>query len=218
MIGVILAGGGRGSRIGNIPKAFLKIGRKQLLYYCLENFYNKAEEVILVLPSEYVREWKQKLKAEYKNIEVVSGGEHRQDSVKAGLNVLEKSKIIVIHDVARPFFSGELLTRVIEGAEKYGAAAPYIEPQDTIKERDGQFIKQTLNRDVLICIQTPQAFKAEIIKKAYREAYRENFYSTDDSALVERIGIKVYLVEGERKNIKITYPLDIKIAKEMMKR
>ncbi|MCM8762493.1 MAG: 2-C-methyl-D-erythritol 4-phosphate cytidylyltransferase, partial [Candidatus Omnitrophica bacterium] len=130
----------------------------------------------------------------------------------------KKSEIIVVHDVARPFFSDELLNRVIEGAERYGAAVPYIEPQDTLKEREGQFIKQTLNRDTIVCIQTPQAFKAEIIREAYYKAYKENFYATDDAGLVENLGAKVYLVEGERENIKITYPLDIEIAKEIIKK
>jgi len=219
MIGVILAGGGKGTRMGNTPKAFLKIGRKQLLYYSLEKFYNKADEIILVLPPEYVREWQKRLKAEYKNIEVISGGEHRQDSVNAGLNTLKKKGgIILIHDIARPFFSNELLARVIEGAVRYGAAAPYIEPQDTLKERDGNFVKKTPDRKDIVCIQTPQAFKAEIIRRAYNLAYKERFYATDDAALVERMGRKVYLVKGERENIKITYPLDIETAKEILKK
>lgn len=218
MIGVILAGGGKGTRIGDTPKAFLKIGRKQLLYYSIEKFYKKSDEIIIALPSSYAEEWKKKLKNSYKKIEVVSGGEDRQDSVKAALNLIKKSKIIVVHDVARPFFSDELISRVICGAEKYGAVAPYIEPQDTLKEREGQFIKKTLNRNTIICIQTPQAFKAEIIKDAYNKAYKENFYATDDAGLVEYLGVKVYLVKGERENIKITYPLDIEIAKEIMKK
>ncbi|MCM8829823.1 MAG: 2-C-methyl-D-erythritol 4-phosphate cytidylyltransferase [Candidatus Omnitrophica bacterium] len=218
MIGVIIAGGGKGIRIGNTPKAFLKIGRKQLLYYSIEKFYEKSDEIVIVLPSSYVEKWAKKLKKSYDKIEVVRGGEHRQDSVKAGLSVLKRSSIIVIHDVARPFFSDELLNHVIECAIKYGAAVPYIEPQDTLKERDGQFVKKTLNRDTIISIQTPQAFKAEIIREAYNKAYRENFYATDDAGLVERLGVKVYLVKGERKNIKITHPLDIDIAKEIIKK
>jgi len=219
MIGVILAGGGKGSRIGDVPKAFLKIGRKQLLYYSIETFYKKADELVLVLPSKYVEEWKERLRSKYKNIEVVPGGEHRQDSVKAGLDTLKKgSRIIVIHDVARPFCSETLLARVVEGAEIYGAAAPYIEPQDTLKEKDGEFVKKTCDRKNMVCIQTPQAFKEDIIRKAYQMAYKENLYATDDAALVEHLGVKVYLVKGERENIKITYPLDIEIAKEIMKK
>ncbi|MCM8777917.1 MAG: 2-C-methyl-D-erythritol 4-phosphate cytidylyltransferase [Candidatus Omnitrophica bacterium] len=217
MIGVVIAGGGKGTRIGDTPKAFLKISRKQLLYYSIEKFYKKSDEIVVVLPSGYAEQWRKKLKVSYEKIEVISGGEHRQDSVKAGLSVLKKSEIIIVHDVARPFFSDELLNRVIKGAERYGAAVPYIEPRDTIKERDGQFIKKTLNRDNIIYIQTPQAFKAEIIREAYYKAYKENFYATDDAALVENLGAKVYLVEGERENIKITYPLDIEIAKEIIK-
>jgi len=219
MIGVILAGGGKGSRIGDVPKAFLKIGRKQLLYYSIGTFYKKVDELVLVLPSEYVEEWGKRLKARYKNIEVVSGGENRQDSVKAGLDTLKKgNRIIVIHDVARPFCSETLLARVVEGAEKYGAAVPYIEPQDTLKERNGEFVKRTPDRKDMVCTQTPQAFKEDIIRKGYQMAYKENFYATDDAALVERLGVKIYLVKGERANIKITYPLDIEVAKEILKK
>ncbi|MCX8081858.1 MAG: 2-C-methyl-D-erythritol 4-phosphate cytidylyltransferase [bacterium] len=218
MISVIIAGGGKGNRLGGIPKAFLKIGQKQLLYYSIEKFYEKVCEIVLVLPYGYVEKWNRKLKNIYKNIEVISGGEHRQDSVNEGIKALKKKDgIIIIHDVARPFFSDNLLNRLIKSAKKYGAAVPYIETQDTLKERDGTFVKHTLDRENIVSIQTPQVFKAEIIINAYKEAYKEHFYATDDATLVERSGVKVYLVKGERENIKITYPIDINIAKEILK-
>lgn len=219
MISVILAGGGKGRRLGGSPKAFLKLDRRPILYYSLEKFYKRAEEIIIVLPPEYVDEWQVRVRARYKKVKVVPGGTHRQDSVMAGLNAIKnRGGIVLIHDIARPFVSDNLIERLIYGAKRYGAAVPYIEPQDTIKKKTGNFVETTLNRDNVICIQTPQAFKTDIIRKAYREAYRENFYSTDDSALVERLGVKVYLVEGERENIKITYPLDIEVAKGIIKR
>ncbi|MGI6595325.1 MAG: 2-C-methyl-D-erythritol 4-phosphate cytidylyltransferase [Candidatus Ratteibacteria bacterium] len=219
MISAILAGGGRGSRSGDTPKAFINIGEGPLLYYSLEMFNKKVDEIVLVLPTEYVEQWKEKLKQEYKNIAVIPGGTHRQDSVQAGLNALKShGGIIIIHDIARPLFSEELLLRVIEGAETHGAAVPYVESQDTLKERESDFVKQTPDRDRLVCIQTPQAFTADIIRDAYAKAYKENFYGTDDASLVERAGGKVYLVKGERENFKITYPMDITLAKEIIKK
>ncbi|MDD3725642.1 MAG: 2-C-methyl-D-erythritol 4-phosphate cytidylyltransferase [Candidatus Ratteibacteria bacterium] len=218
MIGVILVGGGKGRRLGDRPKAFLQIARRPLLYYSLEKFYGKVQEIVVVLPREYVDDWQTRIAKRYKNVKVVPGGKHRQDSVKAGLSALKGTDgIVLIHDVARPFFSYKLLEKIIEGAKRYGAAVPYIEPQDTIKERRGDFVLRTHEREDIVCIQTPQGFKMETIIKAYREAYNKGLYATDDAALVERLGIKVYLVPGEKENIKLTYPLDIEIAKEILK-
>lgn len=219
MISVILAGGGKGRRIGDIPKAFLTINRRPLIYYSIETFYRKVDEIVVVLPSEYIEEWSRKIKEKYRNIKVVAGGKERQDSVREGLFSLKNKKgLVLIHDVARPLFSCNLVEKLIKGARKYGAAVPYIEIQDTVKERKGDFVLRTINRENVVCIQTPQAFKTELIIKAYNKAYRDGFYATDDAAVVEYFGGKVYLIPGERENIKITYPVDIYIAKEMLKK
>jgi len=219
MLSVILAGGGRGKRIDNTPKAFIKIGSKELIYHSLDRFYKKTQDIVVVLPCEHVKKWKKKLEKEYRNIRVVAGGEHRQDSVKAGINSLEnKGGIIIVHDIARPFFSDALLERVIEGAKKYGACIPCINMQDTVKEFEGNFVKKTLDRQKIVQIQTPQAFKSAILKTAYLKAFEENFHGSDDAVLLERIDLKVYLVQGNRENLKITYPVDIAIAEIILKK
>lgn len=225
MISVIIAGAGRGKRIkGSIvpnhtSKAFIKICGKELLYYSLDKFYGKVSSIVIVLPVEDRDRWQEKLAKRYKNIQVVEGGETRQDSVAAGLRCLKNKKgIVIIHDVARPFFSEEILSTVIEGAKKYGVCIPCIPVQDTIKEVEDGFIKKTLNREKLVQVQTPQAFKYSILIASYKKAYRDKFFGSDDSVLTERIGHRVKVVPGSPENIKITYPLDIEIAKTLSKK
>jgi 2-C-methyl-D-erythritol 4-phosphate cytidylyltransferase len=219
MISVIIAGAGLGKRIDNLPKAFIKIGRKELLYHSLDRFYKKTKSIAVVLPEKYIKKWRKELKKKYKDVHIIQGGKTRQDSVRAGLfSLKETDDIILVHDVARPFFSSDVLKRVIKGAEMYGACIPYIPFQDTVKETEGRFVKNTLNREKIVLVQTPQAFKSSILKFAYQKAYEENFYGSDDAVLVERAGFKVYLTRGNIENIKITYPADIETAKILLKK
>ncbi len=218
MISVILAGAGSGKRINKLPKAFIKIGGKELVYHSLDRFYKIAQTIVVVLPEEYVIDWREKLKKTYKDIKVIKGGAERQDSVKAGLYSLKnRAGIILVHDVARPFFSEKLINAVIEGAQKYGACIPCFPLNETIKEVENGFVKKTLNREKIVQVQTPQAFESSILRDAYKKAYEDNFLGSDDSVLVERTGQKVYMVVGERENIKITYPADIQIASALLK-
>ena len=220
MISAILVGAGKGERLSSsVPKAFIRIGGKEIFYYSLVKFYRKVDEIILVFPQDYLEKWKEKLEKEFQGIKVISGGKERYNSVKNGLDILENQNgIVLIHDVARPFFSENLIKRVIEGAEKYGACVPSVEVKDTLKQIDGDFVVKTLDREKIFAVQTPQGFKVEIIKKAYREAERKNVFGSDDAILVERMGIKVYSVDGEQENIKITYPVDLKIAEIMVEK
>lgn len=214
MISAILVGGGRGERVkSSIPKAFIKIGGKEIFYYSLLKFYKIADEIILVFPANYVEKWKEKIEKKYSKVKVISGGVERYNSVKNGLDMLEnKDGIVLIHDVARPFFSENLVNKVIIGTEEYGACIPVIKVADTLKEIKGNFVVKTLDREKIFIVQTPQGFKVEIIKKAYAECGKKGVFGSDDSVLVERTGFKVYCTEGEYENIKITYPFDLKIA------
>jgi len=218
MISVILAGGGRGKRINNTPKAFIKIGGKELLYHCLEKFCKMAYEIVVVLPAGYEERWEEKLRKSYRNVRVVAGGTERQDSVKSGIDFLKnRSGITIVHDIARPFFTNAMLRRLIEGATKYGACIPYIELQDTVKEVDGLFVRGTPDRQKMVQIQTPQVFKTTLLRNAYLKAFKEKFYGSDDSVLVERTGARVYLVRGSRENMKLTYPEDLLLARNIFK-
>ncbi len=218
MITVIIAAAGKGTRLNGIPKAFVKLGGRHLIYYSLDTFCHRADEVIIVFPEKYVKRWDKKLKKIYKNIRIVAGGLYRQDSVRNAIDIMaNRTGIVLVHDVARPFLSVGLFNRLVEAAEKYGACVPYVGLRDTLKEMKDNFVVRTLDRNIIVGVQTPQAFKADFLRKAYAEAYRKNFYGSDDSVLVEMLGVDVYLVEGEQENIKITYPVDLKLAKIILK-
>ncbi|MCD6221330.1 2-C-methyl-D-erythritol 4-phosphate cytidylyltransferase [bacterium] len=216
---VIIVAAGKGKRTGkNIPKAFLKIKGKLLLFYSIEKFKNFSR-VIVVLPRGYVKEWREKLKVLYPEIfiEVVCGGEERQDSVwNALLKVEDDNEIVLIHDVARPFVSEKLIMEIVEKTEKYGACIPVMRIPDTMKKIKGEKVEKTLNRDEIFAVQTPQGFKAGIIKRAYRKAKEKDYKGTDDSFLVEKTGIDVWCIEGERLNFKITYPEDITLSEAIV--
>lgn len=220
MISAILVGAGKGKRLSSsFPKAFIKIGGKEVFYYSLLKFYRKVDEIILVFPEGYVEKWKKILVKEFPEIKIISGGKERYNSVKNGLDIMENQNgIVLIHDVARPFFSENLIKRVIEGAEKYGACIPSIEVKDTLKQIEGDFVIKTLDREKIFAVQTPQGFKIEIIKEAYKEAEKKNVFGSDDASIVERIGVKVYSVKGEVENIKITYPFDLRIAEIVVRK
>ena len=205
--------------MGGLPKAFMKLGGRELIYYSLDIFRDVADETVIVLPVEEIPFWEKKLRRKYKGLKFAAGGEYRQDSVKNALDIMPDSKgLVLVHDVARPFLEKKVLDCILEGAEKYGACIPCIEARDTVKEVDGGFVKSTPERKNIVQVQTPQAFRADILRAAYAMAYKDDFYGSDDSALVERLGVKVYLVRGGQDNIKITYPADVKLAKTILKK
>jgi 2-C-methyl-D-erythritol 4-phosphate cytidylyltransferase len=215
MNSVILAGGGTGTRLKNkVSKTFTKIKGRELFYYSLEKFYNSIDEIFLVLPEKDLKIWAGRIKKEFPGINILAGGKQRQDSVNNALKRIKGKGLILIHDVARPFFTYNLVKKLLSEGEKYGACVPFIEMCDTVKEIKNGFVSRTLDRNKLAIIQTPQCFRVDILKTAYRKAYKENFYGSDDSVLVERIGEKIRLVKGERNNIKITYPEDLKKLEE----
>jgi len=217
-VAAILPSAGSGRRMGeNIPKQFLKIYGKPIFVYTLEKFDLcwLINEVILVVRTEdvdavekTVQEWGIK-----KVSNVIAGGEERQDSVLNGLRILsEEVNIVVIHDAVRPFVSVEKIEEVVKVAREKDAAILAIPVKDTIKRGENGCVEATLNRNFLWSVQTPQAFKTDLIKKAFEKARQDGIYATDDSSLVERLGYPVYIVEGEEQNIKITSPEDLLIA------
>lgn len=148
---------------------------------------------------------------------IVPGGATRQESVFAGLKETAEDSFVLIHDGARPFFTETLLKELIEAAEKNGAAAPGLVPKDTIAFVDGKgFFKEVTKRDTLRGMQTPQVFKAELIKAAHEKAREEKKEFTDDCSLFTYYGGRVYITRGEENNIKITVPEDIPVAELIM--
>ncbi len=215
----IIVAAGQGSRVGGIlPKQFQSVGGKPILSYTLQKFEDcsRIQDVILVTASEWVTYTAQEIVEPSdlkKVIKIVAGGEQRQDSVFAGLKALEgHPDFVAIHDAVRPFISVEKLEAAIDACKKHGAAILAVPPKDTIKTEKSGFVDETPDRSFLWSVQTPQVFKYDLIMKAYQKAFEDGVYHTDDSALVERIGMKVKIVEGEHDNIKVTVPMDLKWA------
>jgi 2-C-methyl-D-erythritol 4-phosphate cytidylyltransferase len=151
---------------------------------------------------------------------IQAGGKTRQDSVRNGLEMVDdRDDVVIIHDGVRPFLSEELIDLSIREAVRSGAVVPVIPLTDTVKivGEDG-IIRDTPDRSYLRFAQTPQAFRREIILEAYRNAYRERFYGTDDASLVEHIGVSVKTIPGSNDNIKITTPEDIIFGKLLLKK
>jgi 2-C-methyl-D-erythritol 4-phosphate cytidylyltransferase len=215
MVSAIILAGGKGKRMGkDISKQFILVKDKPIIYYTIKKFSDckLIDEIILVLPKDEIEYCKKEVLEKYslKVDKIIEGGKERQDSVYNGLKALKNSDIVLIHDGARPFVSEKIILEGIENAKKYGAAAPGVMPKDTIKVKDElSFSKETLKRESLIAIQTPQVFKKDIIVKCHERVREDNISVTDDTMVVEKYGYKVYLYDGDYTNIKVTTPEDL---------
>ena len=213
----IIVAAGAGARFGQ-RKQFVYLEGKPVLEWTLEAFEAHAEigAIILVLPDENDRKHYQMRYG--KIVDVVRGGEKRQDSVWQGFRLLDQApaELVLVHDGARPLVNAALIGRVIAEARASGAAVPVLPLDDTLKEvRDGRVVG-TPDRSRVVCVQTPQGFLYPVLKRALDAARHDHFYGTDEATLVERIGLPVRAVEGDRRNIKITTPMDIKIAEALL--
>ena len=211
---IIIVAGGKGLRMGGeIPKQFLPICGKPVLMRTLEAFhaYDSAIHIVLVLPVSQQAYWKE-LCAEYHFAlphEVADGGETRFHSVMNGLAKVEGEGLVGVHDGVRPFVSQEVIARCYEEAAVKKAVIPVIGVVETVRQLvDGESV--TVPRDQYKLVQTPQVFDVALLCKAYHQEYTDMF--TDDASVVETLGEKVHLVEGNRENIKLTTPFDLKLA------
>ena len=213
----IIVAGGKGKRMGSeIPKQYMDIAGKTILDTTLYKFEksNEVDTIILVVNKDDIEYVKDEIAPYYYKIgHVVQGGKTRVESVYQGLKKVESPGIVLIHDGVRPFVSYNLISTCIENAYIHKACVPVIDVSDTIKEvaGDGMVVK-TFNRKTLKAVQTPQAFDYEIIRECYEKAMTEDADFTDDAAIVEYYGYKVKTIEGLGKNIKITTPLDLRLA------
>lgn len=215
----LVLAGGRGQRLGGeTPKQFRRLMEKPVLNFCLETFEHLEEidSVVVVLPPEYARMFQVRmdLKPFQKIVDIVSGGEMRQDSVWNGLNALpEKTEYVLIHDGVRPFPPIKETRRVLEIARESGAAILALPITDTVKAGDlNECIEQTLDRSRLWAAQTPQVFRKDLIWDGYQKGRGNGIMFTDDSAAVENLGHPVRLVLGSLYNIKITRIEDLNLA------
>ena len=217
-VAAIIVAAGKGTRMGcEMPKQYMTIAGKTILDTTLYKFEksNDVDEIILVVNKDDKEFVKDEIAPFYTKIShVVTGGKTRTESVYQGLKRVRKScDIVLIHDGVRPFISYNLISTCIENAFIYKACIPVIDVNDTIKEVSGDgMVKKTFDRKKLRAVQTPQAFDFNIIRECYENAVTEDASFTDDASIVEYYGYKVKTIEGLYKNIKITTPLDLRMA------
>ena len=206
-----------------INKQFIKLEGKEIIAYTIEKFYNNSniEDIVVVVKEDESEFFKKEIldKYNFKNVKIAYGGKERQDSVYNGLKLLdEKCDVVLIHDGARPFVSDKIIDKSIEEAKEHKAIVVGVPVKDTIKVIDNdKNIVDTPNRSVLWAVQTPQTFDYNILIDAYKDAFKNKFYGTDDAMLVERIGYKVKMLEGSYNNIKITTQEDLNIGSQILR-
>jgi 2-C-methyl-D-erythritol 4-phosphate cytidylyltransferase len=215
----IIAAGGRGVRMSaSINKQFLEIKKKPIISYTIEKFNQSSliDNIIIVVPEEWIDFVSGSIVKKYNFLKVkkiIKGGPARQKSIFAGLKELDDIVThVVIHDAVRPLISNQILENAVNKGKETGAAIVAVRAQDTVKRINENKIESTLNRNMIWLAQTPQVFQKEIIIKAYQKAEADQHVATDDSALVERMGFTVHVVEGSYSNIKITNPADLRLA------
>ena len=224
MVYAIIVAAGKGLRMQDSKrKQYKELEGKPILAHTLMAFdrCDSIDRIIVALPVkdlEFCRQTILSAAGANKKIELISGGDHRQDSVYNGLQAIKDDDgIVLIHDGVRPFIRQEHLLACIEGARKQGACILGLPVFDTVKQVNAKNeIVRTRTRDTLWLAQTPQAFQMKLIKKAHVAAKRDGFRGTDDASLVERLGAMVKIIPGSRSNIKITHPEDLKIARALL--
>jgi len=216
----VIVAGGTGTRMGgNLPKQFILLKEKPVLYYAIKTFLDAYDDlrVILVLPAGHLDEGK-KITNKYfdkKNIRVSAGGETRFQSVKNGLALIDDESIIFVHDGVRCLITTDLIHRCYDMAIATGSAIPVMPSKDSVR-----FLREDksepIDRNKVMLVQTPQTFHSKILLPAYQIDYKDKF--TDEATVVEAYGMKVSLLEGEENNIKITSPLDLLIAEKILEK
>lgn len=222
--------GAKGKQKAPLSKQFTELGGTPILIHTLRKFaaVDAVSEIWVALRENEIAGFRARLKSEAqgvlnKRVELVVGGEHRQQSVENALNALAAAAddIVLVHDAVRPFVTREIIQEVIEATAKCGAAIAGLPAVDTVKQvertAEGALIKTTIPRAGIVMAQTPQGFRYGVIKKAFDEASADGFLGTDEASLVERSGHDVAVVMGSPRNIKITAPADMELAEFYLK-
>lgn len=214
----LIVAGGKGSRMNkDIPKQFLLLKNKPVLYYTLKAFTDayKDIEIILVLPEEHIGKGQEIIDGyfDHSRIRITAGGRTRFHSVQNGLALINEESIIFVHDGVRCLATAHLIRKCYETAVEYGTAVPAVECSDSVRllTPDGNKI---LDRNKVRLVQTPQTFHSKILLPAYKIDYKDKF--TDEASVVEAYGLTVNLIEGEKSNIKITTAADLYLAEILL--
>lgn len=218
-VAVIIVAGGSGRRMGEgLPKQFRFLGNTPVLARTIGLFADAlpGAEIVVVLPEGHISFWKDlAARFDVAGHRVVAGGAERFDSVRCGLKALTGDpELIAVQDGVRPLGTAEMIRRVVRAAAEHGAAIPVVEPVDSFRETDSTGNSHPVDRSRLRCVQTPQVFRADVLRNAYAAEFRPAF--TDDASVVEAAGHPVCLVPGERGNIKLTAPEDFIVAEALL--
>ena len=217
--GAVIVAAGTASRMGGIDKVMAELEGQPMILRTVKTFQtcDAIKEIVIVtredllMPTTNLCAGLDKVKA------VVVGGSSRQESVERGLNALsDKVKLVAVQDGARPLITHAVIDRTVRAAHTYSAAAPGIPVKDTIKVVNGGVVKETPDRKTLQAVQTPQVFDLTLLKAALKKAKEDGAEVTDDCSAVERLGMSIKMVEGDERNIKVTTPLDLAIAKLLL--
>lgn len=217
--GAVIVAAGSATRMGGIDKTFAELGGEPVLLRAVRAFADCdcIKEIVVVVRQERLMDAADLCEHIPKVVAVVPGGEDRPASVRNGLDAFTKKvQLAAIHDGARPLITMEVIDRTVRAAHTYGAAAPGVPVKDTIKLVHSSLVTQTPDRSLLQAIQTPQVFDADLLKGALQKAKADKAKITDDCSAVERLGMSVKIVEGDERNIKITTPLDLKLAEMLL--
>ena len=215
---IIIVAGGTGSRMqSDIPKQFMLLKGKPLIFHTIEKFHAALPscKIIVVLPSSQMNYWEE-LKNQHSfsiGIVTTAGGKSRFESVKNGMQLIREESIVGVHDAVRPLISIENIQQLFKEAEMKGNAIPFVPCKDSLREINNNENK-AVAREKYVLIQTPQCFKWSLIKEGYNGEELNSF--TDDASVFEHLGGKVNLVQGDERNIKITYPVDFTFAELML--
>ena len=217
--GAVIVAAGSASRMGGIDKVMAPLGGEPMILRTVRTFQNcgAIKEIVVVTREDLILPITELCGGFDKVRAVVRGGDSRQASVKLGLSAFtDKMELAAVHDGARPLVSEAVIDRTIRAAHTYGGAAPVVSVKDTIKVFEGGFIASTPDRETLRAVQTPQVFDLDLLRGALEKADKDGAAVTDDCSAVERLGLKIRLVEGEERNLKVTTPMDLKIAEMLL--
>ena len=220
-VAAIIPAAGHGVRMGSSKKQFLKLQGTPILILTLRKFVASPEitEIFLAAPAADIDPLREMLAAEDlgKRVSVVAGGNRRQDSVENCLRVASPdTELVAVHDAVRPFITPALIAAVIHEAAQTGAAILGVLSVDTIKQVERNRVLGTLPRERIVLAQTPQVFRYDILMQAFQKAREEGFEGTDEASLVEHMGLEVTVVSGSDRNIKITKPADLELARFLL--
>ena len=219
---VIIVAGGSGLRMGTeIPKQFLPIAGKPILLRTIDAFRNAVDgiKIVVCLPATHFDYWEKCCKEngfDTHDITIVEGGKTRFHSVLNGLNTIKADgdALVGVHDGVRPFASAEMINRLYDAAEKDKAVVPVVDSVDSVRILSQNGENSQIDRRMVKLVQTPQVFDVALLQKAYNQEFTDMF--TDDASVVEALGERVHLVEGNRENIKLTTPFDLKLAEMLI--